>query len=380
VTAVGVNLLWCVPGQVGGSEEYVTRMLAPLHEVAPDLDVVLFVLPGFAAAHPGLARRYELVTAPLGGRRRSLRVVAERTWLAHQAKRRRLGLVHHGGGTAPPLPRSHAPVVLTMHDIQYAAFPQYFTRLKLAWLRREVPAGLARADRITTPSGFVRDTLRTELAVAPERVDVVPHGLPAGFAEGPIDEDALRARYRIPGPFLLYPAATYPHKNHLLLVDALARLDRPDVRLVLTGGTGLGEEVLLQEVHRRGLRDRVLRTGRVPDRDRDALLRCADVLVFPSRYEGFGAPVLEAMAVGTPVVAAAATALPEVVGPPRPDPAALLLDPDDGAGWVDAIGRVLDDPGLRARLAAAGRARAAELTAVHSARAMVTAYRGALAR
>jgi len=136
----------------------------------------------------------------------------------------------------------------------------------------------------------------------------------------------------------------------------------------------------VRAINQRGLRDRVRRTGRVPDRDRDGLLRCADALVFPSRYEGFGAPVLEAMAVGTPVIAADATALPEVLGPPRPDAAGLLLDPDDGAGWADAVGRVLDDADLRASLIAAGHARAAELTDVQSARALVTAYRGALAR
>lgn len=379
MTVVGVNLLWCVPGQVGGSEEYVTRALAPLHEVAPDVRAVLFVLPGFGRAHPRLADQYELVAAPLNGRRRSLRVVAERTWLAREVARRRVPLVHHAGGTAPPLARARADVVLSMHDIQYLAFPHYFTRLKLEWLRREVPAGLARARVITTPSEFVRGTLHTELGVAPERVQLVPHGLPSDFATGPVDEDALRARYHLPGPFLLYPAATYPHKNHLLLIDVLARL-RPELQLVLTGGPGLGEDDVVRAINQRGLRDRVRRTGRVPDHDRDGLLRCADALVFPSRYEGFGAPVLEAMAVGTPVIAAAATALPEVLGLPRPDPAGLLVDPDDGAGWADAIGRVLDDADLRARLIAAGHARAAELTDVQSARALAGAYGGALAR
>ena len=132
---------------------------------------------------------------------------------------------------------------------------------------------------------------------------------------------------------------------------------------------------LVHAIHQRGLRDRVVRTGRVPDRDRDGLLRCADALVFPSRYEGFGAPVLEAMAVGTPVLAAATTALPEVVGS-----AGLLLDPDDGDAWAHAIAAVLDDETLRAELIAAGRARAAELTATRSAAALALAYRGALAR
>jgi alpha-1,3-rhamnosyl/mannosyltransferase len=113
-----------------------------------------------------------------------------------------------------------------------------------------------------------------------------------------------------------------------------------------------------------------VRTGRVSAADRDALLRSADAVVFPSRYEGFGAPVLEAMAVGTPVLASAATALPEVVGP-----AGLLLDPDDAPAWADAIERVLDDPSLRTSLVEAGHDRARTFTAAHSAQALARAYR-----
>ncbi|HEY8094008.1 MAG TPA: glycosyltransferase family 1 protein, partial [Acidimicrobiales bacterium] len=306
---------------------------------------------------------------------RSVRVVAERTWMAREVRRRRLALVHHGGGTAPPWTGA-ARVVLSVHDIQYVAFPQYFTPIKRAWLRHEMPVSLRRADVITTPTEFVRQSLIADLGVDGASIDLVPHGLPPDFASGVIDEEALRARYGVPGPFLLFPAATYPHKNHLLLLDAMARMgDRPDLRLVLTGGAGLGEEALLRAIHQRDLRDRVIRTGRVPDADRDALLCIADALVFPSRYEGFGAPVLEAMAVGTPVLAAAATALPEVVGS-----AGLLLDPNDADAWADAIGQVLDDDALRARLVAAGRARAAELTAEGSAQALVRAYRKALVR
>ena len=118
----------------------------------------------------------------------------------------------------------------------------------------------------------------------------------------------------------------------------------------------------------------------MPDRDRDGLLRCADALVFPSRYEGFGAPVLEAMAVGMSGDRGGRHRAARGARPPRPDPAGLLLDPDDGAGWADAVGRCSTTRDLRARLIGAGHARAAELTDVQSARALATAYRGALAR
>ena len=265
MTAVGVNLLWCVPGRVGGSEEYISRLLAPLATAAPDLEIVLFVLPGFTVAHPELSSAFEIVTAPVSGAQRSVRVLAERTWLAREVRRRHLDLVHHAGGTAPP-GSNRAGVVLSVHDIQYAAYPQYFRPVKRAWLRYEMPASLRRARVITTPSEFVRGSLVEELGADAERIAVVPHGLPAGFASDNFDEEALRARYDVPGPFLVFPAVTYPHKNHLLLLDALARLeDRPELRLVLPGAAGLGEDALVHAIHQRGLRDRVVRTGRVPD-------------------------------------------------------------------------------------------------------------------
>ena len=147
---------------------------------APDLTLTLFALPSFAAAHPELAERYEVVVAPVGGDRRSLRVVAERTWLAAQVRRRHPALLHHAGGTAAPGSGS-VPVVLSMHDIQYMAHPEYFSRVKLAWLRHELPSSLARAGVVTAPSEFVASSLVEAYGVDPDRLVVVPHGLPAGL-------------------------------------------------------------------------------------------------------------------------------------------------------------------------------------------------------
>jgi glycosyltransferase involved in cell wall biosynthesis len=379
VTTVGVNLLWCLPGQVGGSEQYLTRSLLDVVDHGPDLEPVLFVLPGFAAAHPELAGRHELVVAPISGRHRSIRVAAERTWLDRAVHRRRLALVHHGGGTAPPM--GDVPMVLTVHDIQYLTYPEHFSRLKRAWLRHAVPAGLRQARVVTTPSEFVKSTLVTAYDADPDRVVVVPHGVPPDLASSGADEAVaeadleVRARHGLAGGFLLYPAATYPHKNHRVLLDALRLLPASiDLKLVLIGSAGRGEAALRAAVGDLGLETRVVRAGRVPDSDRDSLLRQAEALVFPSRYEGFGAPVLEAFAIGTPVIAADATALPEVVGN-----AGLLIAPDDPAAWAAAIERVTTDATLRARFACAGRARAQELSTSRSAAALVGAYRQALA-
>jgi len=364
---VGVNLLWLRPGVVGGSEQYLTRLLVGLAELAPaDLDVTVFALPGFAPAHPEVP--FPVVAAPIGGGRRPLRVAAEATWLAAQARRRGLDLVHHGGGTLPAV--LTAPAVLTVHDLQYLTYPASFSTVKLAYLRRTVPRSVRRAAAVTTPSAYVRSTVVERLGADPARVHVVPHGIPeAEVAAPPTAEAELRARYGLAGPFFLYPAITYPHKNHVVLVRALARLGG-DAQLVLLGGRGPAEDTVAEEVARLGLQPRVVRPGRVSDADRNGFYRAAMATLVPSRYEGFGAPALEAMRLGCPLVAADVTALPEVVGE-----AGRLVDPDDVDGWARAMAELLDDPAERARLRAAGEARAAELTARRSAEALLAAYR-----
>ncbi|HKA05023.1 MAG TPA: glycosyltransferase family 1 protein [Acidimicrobiales bacterium] len=371
---VGVNLLWCRPGEVGGSEEYLARQLAGLAELDLDeLDMTLFVLPAYPAAHADLAERFDMVRAPTDGRRRGLRVAVEHTWLAARTRERRLQLVHHGGGTMPRgLP---AAGVLTVHDLQYLAYPRFFSRLKLTWLATAVPTSVRRAAAVTVPSEFVKGTVVSSFGYPADRVIVVPHGLEGGVGAGPLDEPALRTRYRLPGRFVLYPAITHPHKNHVLLVRAFAGLDGDDrLRLVLLGGAGAADEEVSAEIERLGVGARVVRPGRVPDADRDGLYRLASVTAFPSLYEGFGAPVLEAMALGSPVVAADSTALPEVVGA-----AGVLVDPFDQDAWSDALAHLLSDEAEQARFSRLGRSRARAFTAVGSARALLDAYRLALA-
>lgn len=374
---VGVNLLWCLPGAVGGSEEYLVRQLVGLRASDPDLALRLAVLPGFAAAHPRLAgsgrdAAVEVVEASLDAQRRSRRVLTEVTWLPSQM--RGLDVVHHGGGTVPL--RSPGPVVVTIHDVQYLHHPEYVSPLKLRYLRLAVPSAVRRAAVVAVPSEFVRTTVLDAFSSSadPDRVVVVPHGLdvPADVA----GETDLRRRYDLGDrPFVVYPAVTHPHKQHRFLLQLMAggcgRWSDPDLLLVAIGGSGLAEDEVAGTVDALGLADRVRRPGRVSDADRDGLVAAADAVVFPSQYEGFGAPVLEAMALGTPVVATDATALPDVVGD-----AGLVL-PLEPAAWSDALDEV---ERRRDELVAAGRRRAATFSLRRSGAALATAYRLAAAR
>lgn len=379
VGRVGVNLLWLVPGVVGGSEEYTTRVLAGLAEQPPpDLHLTLFVLAPFAAAHPDLVAAFPTVSIGLDGRRKPARILAESTWLPRRARERRVDLMHHAGGVVAP--GGSTPAILTIHDLQPLAMPQNFSRAKRTYLAAMLPRSARSARLVITPSDHAGRDVVDLLGVDPGWVQTVHHGIgPAGPPPTAPERHTVRARHGIAPEqrFFLYPAIAYPHKNHAVLVDAFAKVAAgdPAAALVFTGGAGQEDAVLADRVAATGLTDRVHRLGRIPRRDLDVLLSEAVALTFPSTYEGFGAPVLEAMARGCPVIAANATALPEVLGG-----AGLLVEPHDAGAWAAAMTGLLADGSRRARFGAAGVARAAQFTWARSASELAGAYRTALDR
>ena len=372
---VGFNLLWLVPGVVGGTEEATVELLTALAEDHPaDLHHRLYALEAFAGTHPRIAGRYTTRLLPLRGRLKPLRIVAEGTWLANATKRDGVELVHHLGGTLPP--RSTLPAVVTLHALQPFDLPENFHATKRAYLHRAVPRTVRKARYVHVHSEFVRNGVVERFGVDPDRVVVVPAGvqpLPSLVHETTPEE--LQVRYGLPERWFIYPAITYPHKNHVTLLRAFAGVAAkdPDVALVLTGRSERAGPVVAQEMARLGLEDRVVRTGRIPRGDLLGLMAGAVALTFPSRYEGFGLPVLEAMALGTPVLAADSTALPEVVGA-----AGLVLPPDDPETWTDAMLDALSGT-ARESWARAGRARAAELSWARAATGIAQLHRDALA-
>ncbi len=372
MSLVGVNLLWLVPGVVGGSEvSTLTTLHALAAEPPDDLDHVLFALAPFVEAHPELAEAFDLEVLSLSGRLKGLRVGAEQTWLAARARRRGVDAMHHLGGTMPLVPGP--PAVLSIHDLQPFHHPENFHPVKRAWLGLVVPRSVARAHLVLTPSEWVRGTVIDRFGVDPATVRTVHHGVPPLPPPSPVDE--VHARYGTAGRYVLYPAITYPHKDHVTLVRAMARLgdEHRDVRLVLTGGEGPAEAEVRREIDALGLGSRVLRIGRVPTPDLVALLDAAEVVAVPSRYEGFGVPLVEAMSRGRPLVAADATAIPEVVGD-----AAELVPPGEVTEWARALADLLGDPARRAELGERGRRRAAVFTPAANAAATLAAHRHVL--
>jgi alpha-1,3-rhamnosyl/mannosyltransferase len=363
---VAVNLLWCQPGRVGGSEQYLARQLAGLALTGPlNFDVAVYAPHGYAVAHPELAT-FAISESRSTGANRGARIARESTWL--ESRTRGVAITHHGGGTVPF--RTNGHTLLTVHDVQYLTYPQYFSRARLAYLSYMMPRSLRRADAIAVPSGYVRDTLIDRFGLDASVVHVVVHGIES-VDRSRLDVGAVQRRHGLEGMrYFIYPAITHPHKNHRFLVDLLAGPWRgTDINLLFIGGEGRAHGDLTAHIASRGVADRVRFTGHVGAIDRDSLVAGADALVFPSEYEGFGAPVAEAMALGVPVVASDRASLPGVIGD-----GGLVL-PLDPAAWADVPHRIDSD---RNALVAAGSARAAAFSLLASGRDLRGVYDGLL--
>ncbi len=244
------------------------------------------------------------------------------------------------------------PTAVTIPDLQHEVFPEYFAPAVLAWRRDRMAVSARLASVVFTLSEHAKATLVNTFGIDPDKVAITPCDIGADFAP---PEQELVARCRAThGDYLLYPANTWPHKDHQTLLLALAELVRthPGLRLVLTGSADTHHAHVVGEIARLGLADRVDICGHVPVARLVALYASARALVFPSRFEGFGIPLVEAMHVGCPIVCADATSLPEVAGD-----AALLFRPGDASDLATQVRRVLDEPALAADLVRRGRRR-----------------------
>jgi glycosyltransferase involved in cell wall biosynthesis len=282
-------------------------------------------------------------------------------------RRRPAGLRHRGSRpdlaflplTAGTFLDPAVPQVALVHDLQHAFRPELFSPQQQRLRARQLAELCRHAARLICVSEFVRDSLLATVPVDPGRVVVIRHGLLREVAaEEPESAKPALARLGVVrGEFLLYPANFWPHKNHLRLLEALAQhvARRPGSRLRLVCTGALDERA--QRLHARaaelGLGDRVTFPGYLPEAELGALLRSCRAVIYPSLFEGFGLPVLEAMAAGRPVLCSDTTSLPEVAGD-----AAFYFDPTDPAAIAGAIERLEADPLLATELIARGRARA----------------------
>lgn len=272
------------------------------------------------------------------------------------------------------VPRTDLPSVVTLHDVQHHDLPQNFSITQQLWRRMLYDRQARSASMVVTVSAHSRRRIIDVLGIDPGQVVAIPHAVDhRRFSPHPMPSDEqVVAPFQLPERFLFYPATLWPHKNHVALLDALVRVPDDRVQLLLSGATAGRLDRILAAARARGLRDRVRHLGFVSPDALAALYRCATALVFPSTYEGFGMPPLEAMASGCPVASSTRGSLAEVCGE-----AAAVLDPVDPDQMARTISMLLADEAARRRLRHAGLAQSARFSWRAAADAHLAAYRRA---
>jgi glycosyltransferase involved in cell wall biosynthesis len=373
---IGLNLVFLVPGETGGMEVAARELIAALLSEAPaGTRFTAFINRETAAAADGPWRELlPSVTVPVNARNRVQWVLGEQTLLPGLAARAGVHLVHSLGSTAPLWGRFRT--VVTVHDLIYARFPEAHSGIRDKGMRVLVPAAARRSDRVLADSQSTRDDLIQLLSVEPARIDVVPLGLGSVQRADPLSDTATRARFGLDArQVLLSLSAKRPHKNLAALIGALARIPaerRP--LLVLPGYPTWHEAELRERAASAGVAGDVRFLGWVSGAELEGLWAIADAFVFPSLYEGFGLPVLEAMARAVPVACSNASSLPEVAGD-----AALLFDPHDESAIASAVECLLGDPVEAERLRRRGLNRAGQFTWERTAHLTLDSYHRALA-
>jgi glycosyltransferase involved in cell wall biosynthesis len=318
---VAINGRASVRTEIGGVERFALQMSMRLPRLRPDRY-------GVIRPHPLLAHRaghvWEQVVLP--------------------ARSTRYGLLYCPANLAPIVSDRTVPVI---HDLAALRFPEAYSRSYVGYQRAILPVIARRARLVITVSEFSRAELLDLLRISPERIEVIPEGVDERFVPAQRSEAAAVAtRHGLRRPYVLTVGTVSARKNLEVLEPAARALEQDGIELVVAGS---------DRHYLRSPGTSLRRLGYISDRDLPALYAGARALAMPSRYEGFGLPCLEAMACGTPVVAARAAALPETVGE-----AGLLVDADDQLGFAEALTAVTRDRALHARLSEAGLQRAAE--------------------
>ncbi len=366
--------------QGGGIGRYTRNLVRTVTQLDRENRYTLFVAGGWGGGDEQgpWSDNVRIRSVPLSDRWLNLLWQRLRLPVPVQAITGQLDLFHSPDFVLPPTGRT--PSILTVHDLSFLRVPQFFVPGFGEYLQAAVGRAVGRTHHILADSYSTRRDLLELLGVDAERVSVIYPGVEAVFQ--PISNaeelNRVRTRYELPERFILGLSTLQPRKNFDGLVQAFGQLlasrgEEPKIanlHLVVGGGNGWMYEDLLALPERLGLGQRVHFPGFVKDDDLPALYTLADAFAFPSWYEGFGIPVLEAMACGTPVVAADNSSLPEAVGD-----AGLLVDAADVGALAEALGRLIADEGLREHLILAGQKQAHRFGWEASARQLLHLYR-----
>ncbi len=353
-----------------GIHTYIEQTVRHLPQADPDLHLTLFT------SHPpgGLSASIDVCTSRWPTQRPAVRIFWEQVVLPPAAHRVRADVLHATAFVAPIA--SPCGTVVTVYDLSFALFPHYFRRFNRLYLRLGTRWSMRRARRVITISDHTRRDVHHLYGTPLDRIDIAYPGVDPSMQ--PCDREAIdrfRRAKNLPERFFLFLGTLEPRKNLTTLVRAFAAMKRdcPDAKLVLAGGTGWLADDLFTAIKSSGAADSIILPGYVAAEEKTLWYSSATAFVYPSTYEGFGLPPLEAMACGTPVIVSNAASLPEVVGD-----AGVSIGPQDTTGWAEAMQRLWLDTPLRSELRERGFHQSEKFAWLETAHATAAAYRRAL--
>ncbi len=352
---IGINALYLLPGKVGGSEIYIRNLVQSLLEIDRDNTYVIFINKESKGIFSEIIPRLNIVLCRIQATNRPVRILWEQFILPFQVRRHEIDVLLSAGMTSPFF--CPVPSILVIYDLQHVNQPQNFPRLTLFFLKTIIYLSAKTSEGIITISEQVKKDIIQHYRIRPEKIMVGYLAVDKDqfFPVSDEDVEPIRIKYKLPEHYILYAAALLPHKNHERLLQAFKEIHdfMPGMTLVFTGAWETGYDKTMSRISASGLQDAVIMLGWLPFNDIPALYRGAELVVYPTLHEGFGLPVLEAMASGVPVVCSRIEPLVEIVGN-----AALLVDPYDPSDIARGISSVLRDRILRKRLIEAGIQRA----------------------
>jgi glycosyltransferase involved in cell wall biosynthesis len=379
---IGLNAISFVPGRMGGMETYFRNLVNSLQQCDTDNRYTLFCDERFISEFPLFNKSFTIRNVNYAKPslnwfvRGIMRNFFNQDILQRAMRSSDVDVMHHPFTVLTP-PGVSIPTVLTFWDMQQEFFPEFFSPVELRKRKRTFRASAEEATRIIVSARYTKQCLIEKYAIEAEKIRVIYTGYGSDYRLLDDDEELarLRDKYGLGGPFLYYPAATWPHKNHKNLFAALKILRderRFDGQLVLTGVAMRSHGEILAELARLDLTASVKVLGYLDYAELPYIYNLATMLVFPSFFEGFGIPLVEAMACGCPVVCSNTTSLPEIVGE-----AGLLFDPGSPRDIAEKIWQVWTDDALRSRMKTAGLGRIALFDWQETARKTLEVYREA---
>lgn len=346
-----------------GIHHYIAQVLRHVEQTA-ELDYTIFT------RFPEPWGRPDMHTIPTRWptEKRSVRILWEQVAWPLGVRQQQVDLMHSMAFVTPLW--SPCPAIVTVYDLSFLHFPERFPALQRFYLTSQTRRSCRAARRVVAISESGRDDIHRFFGVPLEKIGVVRPGVDTSYTPRPQSEiDTFRAQHSLPEKFVLHVGTLQPRKNIPTLIEAMAQLRSP-TPLVLVGGKGWLYDEIFARVERLGLSGRVHFTGYVPDEELPLWYNAATLLAFPSVYEGFGMPVVEAMACGTPVVAANTSSIPEAAGE-----AALLFEPHDVAALANHIESVVGNPSLAVTMGERGRLQAQQFSWIRSGRDMTQIYK-----